>query len=181
MSTDYRMSIHRKIDNKILGVVDCNQIKAILDNPKFANVIGCDSRYDSDKAKFEYKDLEEIEDLAYEELEKVISRILEKKMMIMNAKSTEVLEHLEDELQYIYSEELSELKYEINLVGEIEGMILSITQDSYKNPMLYSEVKDHDDNTINIPASKYNASDLDVKEDMKHIYTGDVYLQLERC
>lgn len=179
MSVDYRLAVRRKNDDKILGVVDCNQIKGVLDYPKFARMIGCDSRYNSNKVTFGYDDLESIENEAYDEIDSIISKIIEKKMMIATAKSVEVLEHLEEDLSYIKSEELKEVKYVIDLVGEIKGMVLAITQDLYQNPVLnFEEDKDYDDETSNVPAYKYNAVDLPNGE-KQYTYMYDVYFQLE--
>ena len=96
MGVDYRLKIFRKVDNKLLGIINANHLKNIFDS-EFDYIIHCDGR-DSDKKRFTYSELEEVSRSVKEKIDSCYSRIFEKKLMIMGSSNIDIKHDIEEEI-----------------------------------------------------------------------------------
>ena len=186
MSTGYRIHIHRKIDNKELGIISANHLKTIFDS-EFSNKLGCDGRIDANNLKFDYSKLEDISISAYDKLNSYYDQITEKKLMIMGAANAEIKRELEEDIRYLKDDYIDEVMYVIQSTMFLMGAIGCVVEDQ----CMYNGKK-YDDGTPDVDhAYKYNGSDLPkVKksygngqeyEDSQYIWLKDVYCVVEAC
>lgn len=180
----YRLFVHRKLDDKLLGVFECNQLKTILEsgNPRFKECLGIES-YNLDGVKFGFSELKNLEKVAYSVLDEIYSEIHEKKYLLGSAVTLEIYRHIEDEISEILSEKLTDVKFVIFAVGYIYGACELIVSNLYKNPKKYSEIKSfEDEDKFNIPAYEYNSKDLISLGKSGILFDCDsVYFTVETC
>ena len=173
MGVDYRLKIFRKCDDKLLGIVDANHLKAIFDS-EFDYLIHCDGR-DSNKKRFTYSELEDISKNVKEKIDSYYSSIFEKKIMIMNAASIDIKHELEEDINFI-RDDIQELNCVFESTCILMGMISCIVENLYDKDDKYS-------------AYEYNGSDLPKKigeypngekyEYSQCVWNYDVYCEVE--
>ena len=173
MGVDYRLKIFRKVDDKLLGIVDANHLKAIFDS-EFDYLIHCDGR-DSNKKRFTYSELEDISKNVKEKIDSYYSSIFEKKIMIMNAASIDIKHELEEDINFI-RDDIQELNCVFESTCILMGIISCVVENLYDKDDRYS-------------AYEYNGSDLPKKtgeypngekyEYSQCVWNYDVYCEVE--
>jgi hypothetical protein len=187
MSTDYRMVIRRKRDNRLLGIVNCNQIKSILNSP-LSDEISLTYRADLKGKRLSYGDFVNLTDSCFKRLDALNAKILEKKLMIMGSNNMVSIKKFENEIRDIENEDIPETRYALEASVIIQGMVDAVVEDLYMNPVVLGDNEKEDEKT-NIPAYVYNGEDLP-KEKVTYsngktyesgvtIWNRDVYLELE--
>lgn len=187
MGTDYRLIIRRKYDNKLLGIVNCNQIKSILDS-SFSEKIGCSSRFDADGRIFTFDNLKNLTDACFKRLDELNQKILMNRIMIMGARSVDVIGKFEEDNDCIENDCIPEVKCVLEASVFIQGLVSAIVEDRFRNPAPFNHDGDNKE-TDNIPAYIYNGEDLPKATikglgDKTHkngvmIWNGDVNLEIE--
>jgi hypothetical protein len=172
MSTNYTLSIRRKIDDKEIARFLCNQLKCIFYGG-FGKYINCDNDHLYNNEQFEYKDLISICDIVQEKISTEYKNIQEKKLLIALAQNKEIKEELEDEIFSIEDEvipELFDVYYgAVSIKGSIETLV--------ENNMKLSKEEDEDDHTM---AYRYNAEDLKNEDnDYPSLWVDQVYCIIE--
>ena len=173
MGVDYRLKIFRKVDNKLLGIINANHLKNIFDS-EFDYIIHCDGR-DSDKKRFTYSELEEVSRSVKEKIDSCYSRIFEKKLMIMGSSNINIKHDIEEEINEI-REEISELNYIFESSNVLLGSIGCVVEDLYDKDDKYA-------------AYEYNGQDLPKKtgeypsgekyEYSTYVWNTDIYCEVE--
>lgn len=166
MSTDYRIHIKRKSDNKEIAVFLGNAIKNILDGCH-ANIIHCESRYTIDKCKFTYDELDNLSQIIYKDLVSKFEDITKQELMLCCAKSKEAIEDIKDQIQYNKEIIEEDLKWQLYGVHVLLGHIQCVVENEYRK---------------NNPAYLYNVKDLNKdKDESKTIWCSDIYCEIEAC
>jgi len=187
MSTDYRMIIRRKRDSKLLGIVNCNQIKSILDS-SLSEEIGCSSRSDADGRSLTFKDLTNLTDRCFKRLDELNQKILMNRIMIMGAKSKDAIRKFEEDNACIENDYIPEVKYALEASVFIQGLVSAVVEDQFRNPVPFNRDGD-DKETDNVPAYIYNGEDLpkekierpggETYENGVMVWNSDVTLEIE--
>ncbi len=151
MGVDYRIEIRRKSDDKLLGTVDANCLKSIMDSC-LGEPMNLDDR-SSDNVRFTLEDVVKVENSAYDKMEKYYATIYEKKMMIALASSTDIKNSLEEDIRY-YEDDIKELRYVISACGQVYGLVDCVAES------LWHTVKAENDEDSEIPGYKFNGMDL---------------------
>ena len=166
MSTDYRIHVKRKSDNKTIAIFHGNVIKNLLDS-KNASTIHCNG-YSVDKAKFSYDELDNLSEIIYKDFELQYQKLDKLNMMLCCAKTDKALEDIKSEIEYIKEYINEELKYQLFAVYNLMGHIQCCTENLYD--------KEND------PAYMYNVKDLNEPgKDHDTIWCNDVYCEIEVC
>lgn len=169
MSTEYKINIHRKSDNKLIGCTMANQLKTIFDS-ELSDVLGCSGRYNANKLRFEVSDLMTVAAKVFSRIQADYAKINEKKLMIALAKNKEIKDELELDIRDIQEYIDDELKYVLYSAKVLQGMISCIVEDQ-----------------INLSTDKcayeYNAEDLSKNENgcKTTIWENDVYCEVIAC
>jgi hypothetical protein len=166
MSTDYRIHVKRKSDNKEIAVFHANIIKNLLDSPH-ASTIHC-SGYSVDKSKFTYEELNNLSEIIYKDFELQYQKLDKLSMMLCCAKTDKAIEDIKSDIQYTKEYINDELKWQLYGVYNLIGHIQCCTENLY----------DKKDNA----AYMYNAKDLNEPgKDHNTIWSDDVYCEIETC
>lgn len=166
MSTDYRLHIKRKCDDKEIAVFFCNVIKNILDS-KYASIIHCEG-YSVDKSKFTYDELENLSEILYKNLEAKYLDRTKHELMLCCAKTKEAIEDIKEQIQSDKEWIEEELKWQIYSAHVMLGHIQCVVENEFRR---------------NNPAYMYNAKDMVTKnkEEKNTIWCSDIYCELESC
>lgn len=173
MGVDYRLKVFRKVDDKLLGIVDANYLKTIFDS-EFDYLIHCDGR-DSDKKRFTYYDLEDVSKNVKEKIDSYYSSIFEKKIMVMNAVSIDIKHELEEDINCI-KDEIKELNYVFESTCILMGMISCIVENLYDKDDKYSA---YEYNGFDLPKKTGEYPNGEKYEYQQHIWNTDVYCEIE--
>lgn len=180
MSVDYRMTIKRKKDDKVLGTCIVNQLKNIVSSSHYKLMHL--SRYGDSKAdKFEYDDIIAFINATKKDLQDAYAKVFEKKMLIALAKNAEIKSELEEDIHYIEDEEIENAFCDMQSASEIAGIVTCIVEDM--------ERKDESAEFGYVMAYRYNAEGLpdssytDVNGNIQHmsasVFSHDVYCEVE--
>lgn len=163
MSTDYHIEIRRCNDDKEVGKVMCNSIKNIIDSD-VSHCINC-TGYQVDGVKFRYGDLDAANHQVVSNIEMLFNQIHEKKMMICVASNIDIKHDLEDDILSL-NEELQRNYVTLWAIGEIQGKINALVEDTI-----------HEDG----PAYELNAHDqkCNIENILPAIWSSDVYCVLK--
>lgn len=161
MGVDYKIEVYRHEDDKKIASFWCNQIKSILDS-QFANEIHCDHRR-CDNVRFNPAELYSISARVQEHIEKLYSKILEKKLMIPLSQNAEIKNGFEADIHEI-QEEIQDYFSVHSSVSTVYGMISCVVED-------LCHYEKCDENNEPIPAYEYNAEGTDESS----IWNHDVY------
>lgn len=169
MSTEYKINIHRKNDNKLIGSTMANQLKTIFDS-EFCTILGCRSHYNANNIRFEYSNLTDIIGKVEDQIKLIQLKNSERKFQIALTTSVEIKEQLEHDIDEYQTYIDEELRYVIYAALLLQGMISCIVEDQ-----------------INLSTDKcayeYNAEDLPKSENscQTTIWENDVYCEVVAC
>lgn len=148
MSTDYRIKICRKVDDKLLAICNANQLKSILDS-EYSKIIHCDGR-NCNNVKFTTMELEAVANAAFDKIKELYRQINEKNLLIALAQNCDVKHELDVDITYI-KDEIEEQTWIIESAYNLRGVIDCVVEDLW----------DKDDK---MSAYTYNGLDLPEKE-----------------
>lgn len=156
MSTEYRIEIRRKSDDKLLRQCIANCMKSIMDS-SYGKEMNLDDRCSARGATFDYDDIEKVEKSALDALDRYIGEYVEKKMSILLAKNVAIKHEIEDDIRYLKEDYIDEATRVVSSCGFLMGMINALVEDE----LVESPTEKYEDGTPELVAAyKRLASDL---------------------
>lgn len=156
MGVDYRIEIRRKTDRKLLGVVDANCLKIIMDSG-LEDKMHLDGRSCVDH-EFTYEEVLACSDAVQSKIKDHYREIFEKKLMILAAANVEVKHELEDDIRYL-EDDIEELMNVVTACGRLGGLI-----DCVAESLHMTATNDTSKDSETIPAYIFNGLDLPKKK-----------------
>lgn len=175
MSTDYRLKIFRKCDNKLLGTINANRLKTIFDS-EFDEKIHCERYASADKVRFTYEELESVAEVAFEKLSKHYDEITLKTFMISAAANKDMKFELEQDIREIKNEYITPLRYVIENTNMLLGAISCVVEDMWDDK---DENCAYEYNAADLPKVKRTYGDGKEYEDSQLLFCKDIYCEIE--
>ena len=174
MSIDYRYTIKRKVDDKVIGSFYYNMIKN-LGNVSCADfdlkLDPSDAYYDRVSIKYTVDDISNDINALRKHIEVISIKMSEKKLLIAMAANRDIKDELENDI-FILESEIKDCEYAIEALAGLQAVVNVLVED---NVNIADDTKDK-------IAYIYNAKDLPKTKDGydSHLFVSDVYLEVQK-